>query len=223
MKPTNILTDAALADGAQLADETASDPLNDEPVNPAEDDLTQMDPTADDGDNLASDDGENPASDDGENPAADDGTADGDPATDDQQADETQQQDEPQDDPPEEGSGGSEGGFFGFPAFSFPAFPSFFRSFNGRQGRQLYSPCTDRITLPCIVEDFIGTGMGDVPTCLPVHCGNSLCPAGVSSCKIETSVTPFHIGVNFGDGLNNKGSPEDNIGACLRYRQLPCA
>lgn len=135
-------------------------------------------------------------------------------------ADDTQQQDEgtQQDD----GSGGDDGGFFvGFPVISFPPF---FRSFTGgRRGRQLYSPCTDRITLPCIVEDFIGAGMGDPPTCLPVHCGNSLCKAGVSSCKIETSVTPFHIGVHFGDGKTNKGSPEDNIGACLRYRQLPCS
>jgi hypothetical protein len=77
--------------------------------------------------------------------------------------------------------------------------------------------------MPCIVEDFIGAGMGDIQTCIPVHCGNSLCHAGVSSCKIETSVTPFHIGVHFGDGKAHKGSPEDNIGACLRYKQLPCS
>lgn len=127
-----------------------------------------------------------------------------------------------QEDPVEEGSGGAEAGFFdGFPSFSFP---SFFRSFRvSRQSRQLYSPCVDRITLPCIVEDFIGVGMGDLPSCLPVHCGDSLCPGGMSACKIETSVTPFYIGVHFGDGARNKGSPEDNIGACLRYRQLPCS
>jgi hypothetical protein len=139
----------------------------------------------------------------------------------DSQADETQQ-DETQDDvQQDEGSGGGDGGFFG--GFSSFAIPSFFRSFTGRQSRQLYSPCADRITMPCIVEDFIAAGMGDIPTCIPVHCGNSLCQSGVSSCRIETSVTPFHIGVHFGDGKRNKGSPEDNIGACLRYKQLPCS
>lgn len=129
----------------------------------------------------------------------------------------------------EEGSGGDDGGgFFGFPSFPFP---KFFRSFSDtiagsyRQSRQLYSPCVDRITLPCIVEDFIGAGMSDAPSsCIPVLCGSSLCVSGRgSACKIETSVTPFHIGVHFGDGKQNKGSPENNIGACLRYKQLPCS
>ncbi|CRK89795.1 CLUMA_CG003451, isoform A [Clunio marinus] len=153
------------------------------------------------------------------NPSNDDGTDGSDDPT---QADEPTQDDEMLAD--EEGSGGeaADTGFFsGFPSFTFP---SFFSSFTGRRrSRQLYSPCTDRITLPCIVEDFIGVGMGDIPTCIPVHCGNSLCQHGDSSCKIETSVTPFHIGVHFGDGKTNKGSPEDNIGACLRYKQLPCS
>lgn len=133
------------------------------------------------------------------------------------------QQDEPADDPAndEEGSGGDDGGSLGFfPSFQFPSFfPSFSTS---RQGRQIYSPCRDRITMPCIMEDFIAAGMGDVPSCLPVHCGNSLCHNGASPCRVETSVTPFHVGIHFGDGNVNKGSPEDNIGACLRYRQLPC-
>lgn len=189
-----------------------------------QDEMNQLD---ENGDPINGDD---PTGTDGETPGADgDGgdTADGgddslaDEQTD-QQADETQQEDETQAD---EGSGGDDGFFGGFPSFSFP---SFFRSFSTgvggyRQGRQLYSPCVDRITLPCIVEDFIGAGMGDVPSCIPIHCGNSLCHSGVSSCKIETSVTPFYLGVHFGDGKRNKGSPEDNIGACLRYKQLPCS
>jgi hypothetical protein len=129
----------------------------------------------------------------------------------------------------EEGSGDDEGeNFLGFPSFPFP---TFFRSFSDsivggyRKSRQLYSPCIDRITLPCIVEDFIGAGMGDAPSaCVPVLCGNSLCQSGSgSACKIETSVTPFYVGVRFGDGKQNKGSPEDNLGACLRYKQLPCS
>ena len=63
--------------------------------------------------------------------------------------------------------------------------------------------------------------MGNVQSCVPVLCGTSLCNNGNAGCKIETSVTPFHVGVHFGDG-KNKGSPEDNIGMCLRYKQLPC-
>ena len=125
----------------------------------------------------------NPAADDPAAPAADDPVAADDPAADDPAAD--------------EGSGA--GGFFDFPVFpSFSSFPSFFSrnmfSFRNsrslRTSRQIYSPCTDRITLPCIVEDFIGTGFGEIPTCIPVHCGNSMCQKGISSCKVETTVKP---------------------------------
>lgn len=188
-----------------------------------QDEMNQLDENGDpvNGDDSTGGDGDGPGADGDGGDGAEDGLAD---ETGDQQADETQQQDETQND---EGSGGDDGFFGGFPSFSFP---SFFRSFSTgggvggyRQGRQLYSPCVDRITLPCIVEDFIGAGMGDVPSCIPIHCGNSLCHSGVSSCKIETSVTPFYLGVHFGDGKRNKGSPEDNIGACLRYKQLPCS
>uniref|UniRef100_A0A8W7PEE8 CUB domain-containing protein n=2 Tax=gambiae species complex TaxID=44542 RepID=A0A8W7PEE8_ANOCL len=139
----------------------------------------------------------------------------------------------------EEGSGGGGGGFFdGF-------FPSFFsRSIFDEEEEHIKAPkkrkgkamsradwharqfeginCLDRITLPCIVEDFIGVGMGDLPSCRPVHCGNSLCPPGVSPCRVETSVTPFRLGIHFGEGID-RGSPEDNIGACIRYNQIPCA
>ena len=163
---------------------------------------------------------ENPI--DGDEPAADDPAAD-EPAADDPDA--------------EEGSG--EGGLFsGFPSFFsreslfydpflFRGFSSPFSSFtpslppSRRQSRQLYSTCRDRITMPCIIEDFIGVGMGEVPSCLPVHCGLSLCGQGVSPCRLETSVTPFGIGIHFGNGYD-KGNPEDNLGVCLRYKQLPC-
>ncbi|XP_055301189.1 uncharacterized protein LOC129567858 isoform X2 [Sitodiplosis mosellana] len=90
-----------------------------------------------------------------------------------------------------------------------------------RQSRQFYSSCNDRITLPCIVEDFISVGTGSIPTCSPIHCGDSLCPSNVSPCRVESTVTPFAIGVHFGDGLN-KGFAEENIGACIRYKQLNC-
>lgn len=132
-----------------------------------------------------------------------------------------------------EGSGdGGDGGIFSdFPGFS--TFRDIFFSFRSMRAnkyrkmkaladaRQLYSTCTDRITMPCIIEDFIGVGMGDVPSCVPVHCGLSLCPPGISPCRLESSVTPFRLGVRFGEGLG-KGSPEDNIGACLRYSQVSC-
>lgn len=91
-----------------------------------------------------------------------------------------------------------------------------------RNSKQFFSSCDDRITLPCIVEDFLSiSGSGSVPGCSPVHCGNSLCSHGVSPCRVESTVTPFGIGVHFGDG-SEKGSPEENIGACVRYKQLNC-
>ena len=143
-----------------------------------------------------------------------------------------------------EGSGGGDGIVADAPIadvpasgfFSLPSFPSIFPSFltrglfgasqlaseSRRSSKQLFnSACTDRITLPCVVEDFIAAGMGNVPNCFPVHCGNTLCPNGVLPCRVESTVTPFGLGVHFGDG-QDKGSPEDNIGACLRYNQLNC-
>lgn len=96
------------------------------------------------------------------------------------------------------------------------------RKQNSRRARQLYHYCNDRVTLPCVIEDFIGTGASRLSSCLPIHCGNSLCLPGESSqCRMETSVTPFALGFHFGEG-RYKGSAEDNIGACLRYFQLPC-
>lgn len=128
------------------------------------------------------------------------------------------------DDADVEGSGGgdTDGGLFS----SFTSlFARKFHSSSRRQSRQYYSTCTDRITTPCVVEDFIAAGMGNVPDCTPIHCGNSLCSNGLeTACRIESTVTPFGIGVHFGDGIGiDKGSPEDNIGACLKFNQLNCA
>lgn len=92
---------------------------------------------------------------------------------------------------------------------------------SNRKLRQFFSTCNDRITLPCIVEDFISVGSGSVPTCSPVHCGNSLCPLNSSPCRVESTVTPFAIGIHFGDGAL-KGGAEENIGACMRYKQQNC-
>lgn len=75
--------------------------------------------------------------------------------------------------------------------------------------------------MPCIIEDFIGTGLGPLPGCEPVHCGMQFCSSGTWPCRIESTVTPFYVGIHFGDGTG-KGSPEDNIGACLRYQQVQC-
>lgn len=93
-----------------------------------------------------------------------------------------------------------------------------------RSPKQYFATCNDRITLPCIVEDFIAVGGGSVPTCTPVHCGNSFgCPPGATTghCRIESTVTPFAIRVEFGDGTF-KGNAEENIGACLRFKQQNC-
>lgn len=55
-----------------------------------------------------------------------------------------------------------------------------------------------------------------------VHCGNSLCPYDdYNPCRIESSVTPFTIGIHFGISSDNK-TPEDNIGMCLKYEQQEC-
>ncbi|KAH8376757.1 hypothetical protein KR093_001165, partial [Drosophila rubida] len=92
-----------------------------------------------------------------------------------------------------------------------------------RHSRQFFSTCADRITMPCIIEDFIGTGLGPLPGCEPVHCGAQFCSTGVWPCRIESTVTPFYIGVHFGQGdAPGKGSAEENIGACLRYAQVQC-
>lgn len=90
-----------------------------------------------------------------------------------------------------------------------------------RKGKQFFTNCRDRITMPCIVEDFIDSGWGPLPGCEPVHCGTQFCSTGVWPCRIESTVTPFYVGIHFGDG-KGKGSAEDNIGACLRYNQIQC-
>lgn len=57
--------------------------------------------------------------------------------------------------------------------------------------------------------------------CTMTHCGNSLCPPDVSPCRIESTATPFTIGVHFSkDPLEQL--PDDNLGMCLTYEQLPC-
>lgn len=172
----------------------------------AADDTANDDPASDD---AANDDGN---ADDGDNGTSDDDAANDDNPLDNSQNDDTQA---------DEGSGGGGGGFFDFGSF-FGRESKKPKKKKKRNDRQLYSACKDRITMPCIVEDFIGAGMGDLPACVPVHCGNSLCAPGVTPCRLETSVTPFGIGINFGDGID-KGSPEDNIGACLKYNQVECS
>ncbi|XP_055918751.1 uncharacterized protein LOC129950855 isoform X2 [Eupeodes corollae] len=87
--------------------------------------------------------------------------------------------------------------------------------------RQFFTTCNDRITMPCIIEDFVDVGMGPLPGCEPVHCGNQFCTSNVKPCRIESTVTPFYLGVHFGKGVG-KGSAEENIGACIRYTQVQC-
>lgn len=213
--------DGPLGDG-QIGDSPLGDnPVSDDTVNdgPLADEPLSDDVDDDDGGGLFGDDdggddddGGGLFGDDSETAADDSGASDG--VADDDAGDAADTQ---ADDPDSaEGSGGG-GGFFSFANF-------FGRSMDGnhyhRQGKQFFRVCADRITLPCIVEDFIGAGMGDIG-CQPVHCGNTMCRSGSSPCKIETSVTPFAIGVHFGEGVD-KGNPDENIGACLRYNQIAC-
>ncbi|KAI5637829.1 hypothetical protein NE865_09484 [Phthorimaea operculella] len=87
---------------------------------------------------------------------------------------------------------------------------------------QHYQRCRDRITIPCESEYFISSLPFSSGVCDPHHCGSSFCPDQPHhQCRVETSITPFAVTVHFGPPTV-KRSPEDNIGACLRYQQLPC-
>ncbi|CAG9788943.1 unnamed protein product [Diatraea saccharalis] len=82
--------------------------------------------------------------------------------------------------------------------------------------------CTDRITIPCENEYFISSTSYIPGVCDPHHCGNTFCPGvGNNDCRVETSISPFAVSVHFGTATS-KRNPEENIGACLRYTQLPC-
>ncbi|KAJ9599458.1 hypothetical protein L9F63_010073 [Diploptera punctata] len=83
--------------------------------------------------------------------------------------------------------------------------------------------CDDKIVMPCDSEEFIMPGDGGGPgVCDLFHCGSSFCTQGETPCRIESSTTPFNIRIQFGPGTKDE-SPEDNIGMCLRYEQLPCS
>jgi len=90
---------------------------------------------------------------------------------------------------------------------------------NEVQSRQQMEICTDKILMPCDPEDFIMPGMEDA--CSLAHCGGSLCANGESPCKVESTITPFVIGVRFG-ASGRADNPEDKIGMCLTYEQQPC-
>nr|XP_037876896.1 uncharacterized protein LOC119630688 isoform X2 [Bombyx mori] len=82
--------------------------------------------------------------------------------------------------------------------------------------------CEDRITVPCENEYFVSSSAWGGGVCDPHHCGGSFCPGlPAARCWVETSSTPFAVSVHLGPPTP-KLSPEDNIGACLRYVQLPC-
>ncbi|KAH9632386.1 hypothetical protein HF086_011886 [Spodoptera exigua] len=66
-------------------------------------------------------------------------------------------------------------------------------------------------------SSYFGAGV-----CDPHHCGNTFCPGQQRrNCHVETAITPFAVSVHFGPPTV-KRSPEENIGMCLRYTQLPC-
>ncbi|XP_045451262.1 uncharacterized protein LOC123660205, partial [Melitaea cinxia] len=80
--------------------------------------------------------------------------------------------------------------------------------------------CIDRVTIPCENEYFVSVSLMFPGVCDPHHCGSTLC-SGPSPCHIETSITPYAVSVHFGPPTV-KPNPEDNIGMCLRYTQMPC-
>ncbi|XP_044758275.1 uncharacterized protein LOC123316323 [Coccinella septempunctata] len=89
------------------------------------------------------------------------------------------------------------------------------------QPRQIQEECVDRVILPCDNEDLLMVGQGGPSSCSLVHCGESLCPEDVSPCRIESSSTPFTVGIHFEQ--NSREAPaDDNLGMCLNYEQLPC-
>lgn len=57
--------------------------------------------------------------------------------------------------------------------------------------------------------------------CSMTHCGNALCPKEINPCKIESTASPFTIGVHFSPNAKEQ-LPDDNLGMCLTYEQLPC-
>ncbi|XP_054267082.1 uncharacterized protein LOC128989235 [Macrosteles quadrilineatus] len=81
--------------------------------------------------------------------------------------------------------------------------------------------CNDRVIMPCDSEDFL-TPQGGPGICDLLHCGDTLCTPGVSPCRIESSIKPFNIKIQFGPGLRAE-NPEDNLGMCLKYEQVPCS
>ncbi|KAJ8915019.1 hypothetical protein NQ315_015994, partial [Exocentrus adspersus] len=90
------------------------------------------------------------------------------------------------------------------------------------QGRDM-EICRDKVVLPCDSDDLILPGdNGPIQGfCDITHCGPTLCPSGETPCRIESSATPFVIGVHFGPSARDE-SPDDNLGMCLTYEQLPC-
>ncbi|XP_044252899.1 uncharacterized protein LOC123003909 [Tribolium madens] len=81
--------------------------------------------------------------------------------------------------------------------------------------------CSDKVVLPCDSEDLLMPQAVGPGFCTLVHCGESLCPAGENPCRIESSITPFVIGVHFGSSVG-ESPPDDNLGMCLNYEQMPC-
>ncbi|KAK3915968.1 Protein-glutamate methylesterase/protein-glutamine glutaminase 3 [Frankliniella fusca] len=82
--------------------------------------------------------------------------------------------------------------------------------------------CNDKIVMPCDSEEFLAAeGFSPSGLCDRLHCGNSFCSPGETTCRIESSTTPFNIRVMFGPAVREE-SPEDNLGMCLKYEQQPC-
>ncbi|KAK5641187.1 hypothetical protein RI129_009734 [Pyrocoelia pectoralis] len=93
---------------------------------------------------------------------------------------------------------------------------------SGDGSARMDNSCNDRITMPCESEDLLMEGDMAPGFCNLGYCGNSFCPNGEKTCRVESTVTPFTIGIQFGSSAREE-SPDDNLGMCLKYEQLACA
>ncbi|CAK1555509.1 unnamed protein product [Leptosia nina] len=106
---------------------------------------------------------------------------------------------------------------YGEDVFPYYGYGNYGKGLSG-YGRQ---KCTDRVTISCENEYFVTGSVYTPGVCDPHHCGNSFCPGGSQDCHVESSISPFAISMHFGPPTV-KENPEDNIGMCLRYNQIPC-
>ncbi|XP_022116056.2 uncharacterized protein LOC110993936 isoform X1 [Pieris rapae] len=107
---------------------------------------------------------------------------------------------------------------YGDEVFPYYGYGNYGKGLSG-YGRQ---KCGDRVTIPCENEYFVSSSVFSPGVCDPHHCGSNFCPGmRFEDCHVESSISPFAVSMHFGPPTV-KENPEDNIGMCLRYKQIPC-